>query len=170
MNETHSQPGNCPGGHTRISWAPSSENNPAIVPDEASTGEMISGPPQSGQPGNAIGHAVGKLTLRHGLGAGCGAHCLRDHPLRPGLLSPVYLAGANPLRVVAGSNVGTAERMRRPSWAALDAVARTGQSVARETDRTPYLPAARMSHLISVPSAGGPACSRAGVLNAEPGR
>jgi hypothetical protein len=30
--------------------APSSENNPAIVPDEASTGEMISGLSLSGQP------------------------------------------------------------------------------------------------------------------------
>jgi len=45
--------------------APSSENNPAIVPDEASTSEMISGLPLSGQPGKAVGHAVRKLTLRH---------------------------------------------------------------------------------------------------------
>jgi hypothetical protein len=45
---------------------PSSENNPAIVPDEAGTGEMISGPTLSGQPGKAAGHAVGKLTSRHG--------------------------------------------------------------------------------------------------------
>ena len=47
--------------------APSSENNPATVPDEASTGEMISGPTLSGQPGTAVGHPVGKLTLRHDL-------------------------------------------------------------------------------------------------------
>ena len=47
--------------------APSSENNPAIVPDEAGTGEMISGPPLSGEPGKAVGHAAGKLTLRHDL-------------------------------------------------------------------------------------------------------
>ena len=40
---------------------------PATVPDEASTGEMISGPTLSGQPGKAVGHAVGKLTLRHDL-------------------------------------------------------------------------------------------------------
>src|SRR5216683_630402 len=39
INETRSQPGNRRGDHTRTSWAPSSENNPAIVPDEASTGE-----------------------------------------------------------------------------------------------------------------------------------
>src|SRR5258708_31960980 len=67
MNETCSQPGNCREDHTRTSWAPSSENNPAIVPDEASTGEMISGPTLSGQPGKAVGHAVGELTLRHDL-------------------------------------------------------------------------------------------------------
>src|SRR5665809_115600 len=30
-------------------------------------GEMISGPPLSGQPGKAVGHAEGKLTLRHDL-------------------------------------------------------------------------------------------------------
>src|ERR1019366_9175204 len=36
------------------------------------TGEMISGPPLSGQPGKAVGHAVGKLTLRHDLAA---THC-----------------------------------------------------------------------------------------------
>lgn len=30
---------------------------------------MISGPTLSGQPGKAVGHAVGKLTLRHDLGA-----------------------------------------------------------------------------------------------------
>ncbi len=46
---------------------PSSENNPATVPDEASTGEMTSGPTLSGQPGKAVGHAVGNLTLRHDL-------------------------------------------------------------------------------------------------------
>jgi hypothetical protein len=28
---------------------------------------MISGPTLSGQPGKAVGHAVGKLTLRHDL-------------------------------------------------------------------------------------------------------
>jgi hypothetical protein len=39
--------------------APSSENNPATVPDEASTGEVISGLPLSGQPGKAVGYAVG---------------------------------------------------------------------------------------------------------------
>ena len=37
--------------------APSSENNPATVPDEASTGEMISGLPLSGQPGEAVGRS-----------------------------------------------------------------------------------------------------------------
>lgn len=29
---------------------------------------MISGPPLSGQPGKAVGHAGGKLTRRHDLG------------------------------------------------------------------------------------------------------
>jgi hypothetical protein len=38
--------------------APSSENNPATVPDEASTGKMISGLPRSGQPGKAVGHLL----------------------------------------------------------------------------------------------------------------
>ena len=46
---------------------PSSESNPSVVPDEASAGERISGPSQSGQPGKAVGHAVGKLTLRDDL-------------------------------------------------------------------------------------------------------
>ena len=44
--------------------APSSENYPAMVPDEASTGEMFSGPTLSGQPGKAVGHAGGNLTSR----------------------------------------------------------------------------------------------------------
>src|SRR5260370_13165169 len=47
------------------------------------TGEMISGPPLSGQPGKAVGHAVGKLTLRHDLGDG------RRQPLRDQVPHPV---------------------------------------------------------------------------------
>src|SRR3954454_6551166 len=49
-NETSSQPGNCRQA-TPDRHGPSSENNPATVPDEASTGETISGPALSRQPG-----------------------------------------------------------------------------------------------------------------------
>lgn len=41
--ETCSQPRIRRGGHKRSSWAPTSENNPATVPDEVSPGEMFSG-------------------------------------------------------------------------------------------------------------------------------
>ena len=48
-------------------WATATRSRPGNHPANHVSREMISELPLSGQPGKAVGHAVGKLTLRHDL-------------------------------------------------------------------------------------------------------
>ncbi len=85
------------GEATREPHGTQQSKQSVIVPDEASTGEMISGPPLSGQPGKAVGHAEGKLTLRHDLAVACsgqfGAHVPPARAHRPRCLYPRNVTG-----------------------------------------------------------------------------
>jgi integrase len=62
---------------------------------------MISGPTLSGQPGKAVGHAVGKLTLRHDLAQRNGIRSTRFHALRHYSATELLSSGVD-LRTAAG--------------------------------------------------------------------
>src|ERR1035441_2741386 len=98
---------------------PAVKTIPRLYRTRRCTGEMISGPPLSGQPGKAVGHAVGKLTLRHDLAAP-----------RPG--PAVCWSGGSRTRRVTSSGIRL-RRLRprlRPRGRARDARSRGGPTAA----------------------------------------
>src|ERR1019366_7908021 len=92
---------------------PAVKTIPRLYRTRRCTGEMISGPPLSGQPGKAVGHAVGKLTLRHDLAAP-----------RPG--PAVCWSGGSRTRRVTSSGIRL--RRLRPRGRARDAGAPGGHT------------------------------------------
>ena len=58
---------NCRGDHTRTSWAPAVKAILRLYRTRRARAKGLQGRPR-GQPGKAVGHAVGKLTLRDDLG------------------------------------------------------------------------------------------------------
>ena len=57
---------NCRGDHTRTSWAPAVKAILRLYRTRRARAKGLQGRPR-GQPGKAVGHAVGKLTLRDDL-------------------------------------------------------------------------------------------------------